>query len=713
MHRIATSNAMKRVVFLLLVFVLRIGFAADCQKTGSSCVDTTASKSVSGVTVTLAEVGGCWEYEDTYTCLKPNAVNYCQPLVNSQPQCWQTTTQCSQSDTLFNTGCMTYTKTWRCGDPNTPTPANTIRLDNTYSLVSSAYDSSPCQSLDTSPNCQIAQSTCTSTTPPTLPPGVTPAQVAPDGCYQKQNTYACYSISTANTSGCIRSRSDCIDSTPSKVINGISVSVSSVGGCWQYRDSCLSASSLNYCAPFESLPQCSNTSLTCIQQDSTFNSGCMKYTATWRCGDPLASTPSNTIRLDDTYTLVSSNYDPAPCQSLETNANCQIAQTTCTSTTPPSLPPGISPSQVAPDGCYQRQNSYACLTGRSDTSECAGYAANPACSLESSTCTDGQQINSQCLMEARTYRCMSRSPQTSTITDCSGQQFCQNGNCFDRGYAPDTDFARSMALMEAAREAGVYGAETEIFKGFDSRCRIKLFGLANCCKKSSGGAGFSNFNLLGSALSVGGQALDVGSSYVYDALYDAPTLQQGLGAALGVLGGDGLFNPSFSFYGFSFSFLPSQGFVFTGFDPYSLAFQIGVMILQDLLSCEQSEQILAMRRDQNLCHEIGTYCSSELKLLFTKICIEHTKSYCCFNSRLARILNEQGRGQIGKSWGGAQSPNCTGFTQAEFAAIDFSSVDLSEFTAEIMANIRMPNIGSTSQQVQTSVQQKVQNYYQR
>ncbi|HNI40674.1 MAG TPA: hypothetical protein PLB47_10410, partial [Solirubrobacterales bacterium] len=32
--------------------------------------------------------------------------------------------------------------------------------------------------------------------------------------------------------------------------------------------------------------------------------------------------------------------------------------------------------------------------------------------------------------------------------------FCQNGNCFDRGYPNDTDFAKSMALMEAAREAG-------------------------------------------------------------------------------------------------------------------------------------------------------------------------------------------------------------------------------------------------------------------
>ena len=267
--------------------------------------------------------------------------------------------------------------------------------------------------------------------------------------------------------------------------------------------------------------------------------------------------------------------------------------------------------------------------------------------------------------------------------------------------------------MEAAREAGVYGSETEIFKGFDSRCRIKLFGLSNCCKKSSGGGSFSNFNLLGTAMSVGGQALDVGSSYVYDALYDAPTLQQGLGAALGALGADGLFNPSFSFYGFSFQFLPSQGFVFTGFDPTTLAIQIGLMILQDLLSCEQSEQILAMKRGQNLCHEIGTYCSKELKLIVTKICIEHTKSHCCYNSRLARIINEQGRGQIGKSWGSAKSPNCSGFTTAEFASLDFSTIDLSEFTAEIMANIKMPNVGTMSQQIQGTVQQKVQNYYER
>jgi conjugal transfer mating pair stabilization protein TraN len=470
---------MKTLALLLVLGVINSVFAAECRLSGSVCVDTSPSKNISGVPVTLAEVGGCWEYEDTYTCIKPNAVNYCQPFVNAQPQCWQTYSQCAQMDTLFNSGCMKFTQTWRCNDQTMPTPVNTIRLD-------------------------------------------------------------------------------------------------------------------------------------------------------------------------DTYTLLSSDFDPGPCASLASNASCQIAESTCISTTPPSLPPGITTSQVAPDGCYQKQNVYACFTGRSDTSECDGYASNPNCTLESSSCNPADKINGQCTFEQKTFRCMSQPGQTNTVTDCSGQLFCQNGNCFDKGYTGDTDFARSVALMEAAREAGVYGAETEIFKGFDSRCRIKLFGLANCCKKSSGGGGFSNFNLLGSALSAGGQVLDVGSSYVYDALYDGSTLQQGLGAALGVLGADGLFNPSFSFYGFSFQFLPSQGFIFTGFDPTTLAIQIGVMILQELLSCEQQEQILAMRSGQNLCHEIGTYCSSKLKLLSIKICIEHTKSYCCYNSRLARILNEQGRGRLAR-----------------------------------------------------------------
>jgi hypothetical protein len=541
---------------------------------------------------------------------------------------------------------------------------------------------------------------------------------------------------------CTKTGSVCSDSTPCKTISGVNVCLADIGQtCWQYTDTytCLKPNAVNYCQPLINAG-CWQTSSVCSQYDTLLNTGCMKYTQTYRCNDPSQPTPPNTIRLDDTYTLISSNYDPGPCQSLDTNTNCQIAESQCVSTTPPSLPPGIDPAQVAPDGCYQKQNTYACLTGRADSSECDGYAANPNCSLQSTTtCDPEDQINGRCTFEQRTYQCMSQPPKTNTVTDCSGQLFCQNGNCFDKGYQNDTDFARSMALMEAAREAGVYGNETSIFSGTDSRCKIKLFGLANCCKKSSGGGGYSNNLLFNIAGQVGGQVFSYGSRYVYDALYtsDAPNwMVEGMAAMLSIdpmnpASALSQWSPSFSLYGFTVStgaiapgFIANQlGFgvidlgSFAGlnfaFDPTSLAIQIGLMILQDLMSCDQQEQILAMRRGQNLCTEIGTYCSSELKLLFIKICIEKTKSFCCYNSRLARIINEQGRAQIGKSWGSPKSPNCSGFTQSEFAAIDFSRIDLSEFMSEVMASIQIPSASGIQQNVQGVMQQKMQNYYQR
>lgn len=512
----------------------------------------------------------------------------------------------------------------------------------------------------------------------------------------------------------MRTGSTCVDTSPSKNISGITVTLADVGGCWEYQDTytCIKSDAVNYCQPFiDAQPQCWQTNSQCAQMDTLFNTGCMKYTQTWRCNDPSIPTPANTIRLDDTYTLVSSNYDTSQCQSLSGNPNCQIAESRCIQTTPDSpLPPGIDPAQVAPDGCYKKQETYACFTWRTDTSECDGYASNPNCALQSTTpCAPEDQINGRCTFEQRTYQCMSRPPQTNTVTDCSGQLFCQDGKCFDKGYENDPDFARSMALMEAAREAGTYmdPNSMEIFKGFDSRCKIKLFGLANCCKKSGGGAGMSNASM---ALNTGMQAGKLfGSPYMYDAMFasDIPWLVEKAVDAWSASG----WTATTSFYGLQFSFSTTAGLQFVGFDPYSFAIQVGIMIVQEMLSCEQQEQILAMRRGQNLCHEVGTYCSKKLPIV--KICIEKTKSYCCYNSRLARIINEQGRAQIGKGWGSAESPNCAGLTQEEFAMIDFSRIDLSEFTAEIMANIKMPDVGSMGQQVQSAVQQKVQNYYQR
>jgi conjugal transfer mating pair stabilization protein TraN len=66
-------------------------------------------------------------------------------------------------------------------------------------------------------------------------------------------------------------------------------------------------------------------------------------------------------------------------------------------------------------------------------------------------------------------------------------------------------------------------------------------------------------------------------------------------------------------------------------------------------------------------------------------CVQRNQSYCCFNSKLARILQEQGRAQIPSigGFGSAQSPNCRGFTTHEFQSLDFTKIDLTGYHAQI------------------------------
>ncbi|NJM44652.1 MAG: conjugal transfer protein TraN, partial [Brachymonas sp.] len=119
--------------------------------------------------------------------------------------------------------------------------------------------------------------------------------------------------------------------------------------------------------------------------------------------------------------------------------------------------------------------------------------------------------------------------------------------------------------------------------------------------------------------------------------------------------------------------------------------------------------ILAMKRGQNLCHYVGTYCSQKI----LGACVSRKQTYCCFNSRLARIVQEQGRTQLGRDWGGAKTPNCSGLSAEDFEKLDFSKMDLGEFAQEIMANVKMPNSSSVGTNANTTIQNRVQNYFSR
>ena len=83
-------------------------------------------------------------------------------------------------------------------------------------------------------------------------------------------------------------------------------------------------------------------------------------------------------------------------------------------------------------------------------------------------------------------------------------------------------------------------------------------------------------------------------------------------------------------------------------------------LLQELRACwsasptaRRPETIeLAEERNAGNTHYLGKYCS---KRTFFGICIRRSRAWCVFGSKLGRILQEQGRSQLGVGWG-----NCRG-----------------------------------------------------
>jgi hypothetical protein len=132
-------------------------------------------------------------------------------------------------------------------------------------------------------------------------------------------------------------------------------------------------------------------------------------------------------------------------------------------------------------------------------------------------------------------------------------------------------------------------------------------------------------------------------------------------------------------------------------------------VFMGLIQCKEDEIILSKKRENGECHYIGTYCSQKLDLKVGKICIQHKKTYCCFNSKLARIINEQGRPQLDKDWGSPKEPNCRGFTPDEFQKLDFSKMDLSEFYKDLSQNISKNVLKNMTHYIKQSIKSQVDN----
>lgn len=359
--------------------------------------------------------------------------------------------------------------------------------------------------------------------------------------------------------------------------------------------------------------------------------------------------------------------------------------------------------------CWRWEKQVSCTDPTVATDAmCETYRAK-GCYEIASSCINNAQ--GECVAAQKKYRC--DAPSGTYSTSCAVQTFCMDGSCFDTGYPANGDMPQAVGNLEAMRQAGRYFDPDKgvFFDGEEQHCREGWGGLKSCCdievEASTGRPSTSNQVAFKAIMSTAKYGYDYAkfkaTPYVQDVLAKAKAMINGAqatsaatstaAAGSGAAASAPAFN--FSFMGFGWtsggaaavqagevgshaSAIGSNGFYF---DPVSFGIAIAVMLVMEAMSCEPEEQQLGIKRGNSLCFKVGdNYCSKEV----LGSCMEKSQGFCCFNSKLAKLVNKQGKEQLGVSLGTAEAPNCNGFTLDDFKKIDMGKMDLSEFLQDIV-----------------------------
>lgn len=528
--------------------------------------------------------------------------------------------------------------------------------------------------------------------------------------FYNQVRYTCTQMPALDADGCLSSGGvrACPDAFAPTGMPGISplcraVSVSIDAGQYhgEYGDSC---------AALDSDPQCGFVRSTCVE--SAPSGECVRYTDVYDC----AQAP-----------------DSVACrvQSMLPEAfNACQPQTV------------LTPHTAAVKGNDYRTCER--ISGQ-DASNCTALEQNPACQWVRSRCTDGTaHPDGGCGVSTEEYNCGALSEVTryrmDTTYDCPSSVSCMGSACMDIHREASQEFGQATALLHAAQHVGQdmtctapTGTENvfcEVFKAVPGECKKALGGTVDCCEKPSNvstvdylalvlampkiDAAMMGVEASGAMASIqsGYAALRnpvVGSfetvtqpftSFVdgvtaftdkaieqikqelreqlstlfQNAMGTAAETGVGAGGAAGVAGDQAAGAVT---DGAASSLVQGATSVMGTLMAVYAYYVIAMLVVQMIWECEEEEFTMNAQRVLGNCHYVGSYCADEV----LGACIEKREGYCCFNSPLSRIIQEQARPQLGKSWGTAEEPQCGGLTLDDIAALDWTRIDLSEWTA--------------------------------
>ena len=123
-----------------------------------------------------------------------------------------------------------------------------------------------------------------------------------------------------------------------------------------------------------------------------------------------------------------------------------------------------------------------------------------------------------------------------------------------------------------------------------------------------------------------------------------------------------------------------------------------------LAHCDSEEKALGKAKENKLTVSVGEYCSQKV----LGVCLQKKRSYCQFDSKLAQIVQQQGRAwQLGIGFGAAKSPDCRGITVDELQRINFDQLDFANFYEDLMKNQKVPEDAALLEKVKQQIAERM------
>ena len=356
-------------------------------------------------------------------------------------------------------------------------------------------------------------------------------------------------------------------------------------------------------------------------------------------------------------TYVTNTETDDRCGDYAADGNCKSAENRCLETT-----------QI-PDGetvCTNMERTYLCADPLAEGPDCAELRAG-GCYQTGARCVmrfgehpefpdpPGADLGA-CLIHENIYECprnISLCRQKSIAFDCDGEIRCTSGeDCFDTETGQSVDFPKAASRMAMFADM--------------ERC------LATTRDGEISPVGYGPIEVDGAAGTTAGPIDCTDASGGEVSIFKGKRYRCDLNLA-----------------GFIQNCCRKKG-LFSGACPAS------------------AKELRARRDDARACHYVGIHKKKVLGITLKK-----RKVYCCFNSRMARVVHEQARGQLMEKglwdvrenggWGRAKNPFCGGMSAQQLQEIDFNAVDFSEIHADLLDEASIPDLADSTRSTEEDI----------